>query len=150
MQRLLHTEMYLDLSAHTNMQTRRHGDVRGGSFQRGKVLLCVSEEATGWINIHVEQQQMPPSPSNAHSSLPLHSHPLTSYHLLTPVSHPYLFLMKNTPGFALPFPINLSSLQPAPLPLVAPYVVSCSLSFPSHLRLSFFYSTSLLIMQATC
>lgn len=115
-----------------------------------EVLLCVSQEATGWINIHVEQQQqMPQSPSNAHFSLPIHSHPLVSYHLLTPyISHPSLLLpflpplMKSTPHLLYPsLSISLSLIYLPflySLPMLSPILFySPSLAFFSFILLLF-------------
>ena len=93
---------------------------------------------------------MPQSPSNARSSLPLRSHPLTSYHLLTSLRLTSLSLLHPSfndeyPPLALPFPLNLPFINPSTLPLFTPYVVSNS----SFLAL-FFSFPSPLIMQAAC
>lgn len=132
-------------------QTRRPTECCGRRLPGREVLLCVSQEATGWINIHVEQQQMPQSPSNARSSLPLHSHPLTSYHLhtslrLTSLSLTLSFLpplMMSTPHLLhpsfsislslihLPFLYSLPMLSPVLLFSPSPALV-LFFSLPSH------------------
>lgn len=91
---------------------------------------------------------MPQSPSNARSSLPLHSHPLTSYHLHTSLRLPSLSLtlsflpplIMSTPHLLPPFLLHLPFINPSTLPLFTPRVVSsssflsisgpCSILFP--------------------
>lgn len=110
-----------------------------------ELLLCVSQEATGWINIHVEQQQMP-------LMLLLPSSPLTSHHLLTPhVPHPPLSLFFNEDHPHLLLPLPPRSLSISLLFRHLPSLCSVQFShplFPASLLRSLLYSVSPLIMRA--
>lgn len=113
-----------------------------GVLPGSELLLCVSQEATGWINIHVEQQQMPPSPSNARSPPVLSTHiqpPTHSLHL-TSLSLSLSFNEDCPPTLVLPS-FSFSHLA---ILYSLPMLSQILLSSPSLSPFLCFYSLSLL------
>lgn len=105
----------------------------------------VSSRKSVWINLHVEEQLVPLCSSNFCSSLYLDSHPLSSYHLLIPLSCSLFLppLMNGTLPLALyPF---LDFTEPYWCPLLSILGVFQIIIFSSFL--SPFFKILLLVVQ---